>query len=189
MAACAQMAEFYGLTGGVCAGMTDSKLPDAQAGYEKGYNYALVAHSGANLMYEAAGMHASLLGFSLESLVIDNDALGAVNRTVRGIEVDADTLSVAVIRDVCLNGPGHYLGHAQTLARMQRDYVYPLVGDRKSPKEWVEGGSTDILTRAVAKRAELLAIPHRAALAPALDAEIRGRFPVRLPETAVVRGG
>jgi trimethylamine:corrinoid methyltransferase-like protein len=95
-------------------------------------------------------MHASLLGFSLESLVIDNDALGAVNRTVRGIEVDADTLSVAVIRDVCLNGPGHYLGHAQTLARMQRSLgeraVQLIEQMNQGPGEDVElpvGGPTE----------------------------------------------
>ena len=60
-------------------------------------------------------MHASLLGFCLESLLIDNDMLGSINRNVRGIEVNEDTLSVEVIRDVCLNGPGHYLGSDQTL--------------------------------------------------------------------------
>jgi len=106
MAACAQMAHFYDLTGGVCAGMTDSKVPDMQAGYEKGYNYALVANAGANLIYEAAGMHASLLGFCLESLVIDNDALGATLRTVRGLDITDETLSVDVIRDACIGGPG-----------------------------------------------------------------------------------
>jgi trimethylamine--corrinoid protein Co-methyltransferase len=31
--------------------------------------------TGINLLYEAAGMHASLLGFCLESLLIDNDML------------------------------------------------------------------------------------------------------------------
>lgn len=189
MSACAQMAQFYGLTGGVCAGMSDSKLPDAQAGAEKGLNYALVGHSGANLVYEAAGMHASLLGFSLESLVLDNDALGAVNRTIRGVECDADSLSVETIRDVCLNGPGHYLGHAQTLARMQKDYVYPLIGDRTSPKEWVEQGSTDALTRARRKTAEILRSYHPTHIDPALDAAIRRDFPVRLPEAAMRPGG
>jgi trimethylamine:corrinoid methyltransferase-like protein len=78
MAACAQMAHFYDLTGGVAAGMTDSKLPDAQAGYEKGYSNAMAALAGGNLIYEAAGMHASLLGCCLESLVIDNDLIGSV---------------------------------------------------------------------------------------------------------------
>ena len=35
-AACAQMGHFYDLTVGSAAGMCDSKLPDMQAGYEKG---------------------------------------------------------------------------------------------------------------------------------------------------------
>ena len=84
MAACAQMGRFYDLPTGVAAGMADSKLPDAQAGYEKGYTTVLAGHSGANLVYESAGMLASLLGVCLESFVIDNDMLGAVNRSVRG---------------------------------------------------------------------------------------------------------
>ena len=58
--------------------------------------------TGVNLLYETAGMHASLLGFCLESLLIDNDMLGAINRNVRGIEVNDETLSVEVIREVCL---------------------------------------------------------------------------------------
>jgi trimethylamine--corrinoid protein Co-methyltransferase len=123
MAACAQMAQFYDLTGGVAAGMADSKVPDAQAGFEKGYNHALVGNSGANMIYESAGMHASLLGACKESVLIDNDSLGAVQRTIRGIEISDETLSVEVMREVCIGGPGHYLGHSQTLSRMQSDYV------------------------------------------------------------------
>ena len=73
MAACGQMGRFYNLPTGVAAGMADAKLPDAQSGYEKGYTVTLAAHSGANLIYESAGMHASLLGACLESYVIDND--------------------------------------------------------------------------------------------------------------------
>lgn len=179
MSACAQMANFYDLTGGVCAGMADSKIPDAQAGYEKGYNYALVGNSGANLIYESAGMHASLLGFCLESLVIDNDAIGASLRTVRGIEVDDDSLSIETIKQVCIEGPGHFLGHDQTIGRMQKDYVYPTVGDRTSPKEWVELGSPSVVDRAVKKTAEILR-DHRPDHIPAsVDAEIRAKFPIR----------
>ena len=118
-AACGQMAHFYDLTGGTASGMSDSKIPDAQAGMEKGINHALVGNAGANLIYEFAGMHASLLGFCLESLVLDNDIIGAVQRTIRGIEVSEEAISVETIRDVCLNGPGHYLGSDQTLKRMQ----------------------------------------------------------------------
>ena len=85
-------------------------------------------------------MHASLLGFCLESLVLGDDMLGQVLRCVRGIEVTEDAVSVDVIRQTCLGGPGHYLGSDQTLRLMQTDYVYPAVADRMSPKEWNEKG-------------------------------------------------
>ena len=105
MAACAQMGRFYDLPTGIAAGMADSKLPDAQAGYEKGYTTVLAGHSGANLVYESAGMLGSLLGACLESFVIDNDMLGAVNRSVRGIDIDDESLSVETMREVCTQGP------------------------------------------------------------------------------------
>ena len=102
--------------------------------------------SGLNLVYELAGMHASLLGFCLESLIIDNDMLGHCQRCVRGIEVTDAALSIDTIAEVCLNGPGHYLGNEQTLRLMQTEYFYPAIGDRFSPKEWNEKGKPDILT-------------------------------------------
>jgi len=74
-------------------------------------------------MYESAGMHASLLGFCLESLLIDNDMLGSINRNVRGIEVNDATLSFDVISESVLVGPGHYLGSDQTLSMMQSEFA------------------------------------------------------------------
>ena len=147
-AACAQMAHYYDLAGGVPAGMSDSKVPDAQAGLEKGYTNAIAGLAGANMVYESAGMHASLLGCCFESFVIDNDLLGSAMRTVRGIEVTEDSLSLEAMRQVCLEGPNHYLGHEQTLSLMQSEYIYPEVGDRTSPKEWIEQGSTDVRVKA-----------------------------------------
>ena len=47
--------------------MSDSKLMDFQAGYENAINLALVGNAGTNLIYEAAGMHASLLGVCKET--------------------------------------------------------------------------------------------------------------------------
>jgi trimethylamine--corrinoid protein Co-methyltransferase len=188
MAACAQMAHFYDLPGGVAAGMTDSKIPDAQSGYEKGYATALAGLAGANLVYEAAGMHASLLGCCLESCVVDNDMLGGVLRAVRGIEVTEDSLSIEAMRQVCIDGPGHFLGHAQTLERMQTDYVYPDVGDRDSPKEWDERGATSVTQRAVQRCRDILARHYPDHLAGPLDEELRGRFPLRLERKDMAPG-
>lgn len=180
-AAAGQMAHFYDLTGGTASGMTDSKVMDAQAGAEKGYNHALVGNSGANLIYESGGMMASLLGFSLEGLVIDNDIIGAALRTIRGIEVNDESLSFDTIRSTCLDGPGHYLGSAQTLQRMQRDYIYPLVGDRNSPKEWVEQGSSTALERAAKRTRDILTHHFPRHVSDAVDAQIRDSLPIRLP--------
>ena len=64
------------------------------------------------------------------TLDIGDDLLGAILRTVKGIEVNADTVNFDVIRDT-VTGVGHYLGHAQTFARMKTDYVYPEIAERK----------------------------------------------------------
>jgi trimethylamine---corrinoid protein Co-methyltransferase len=184
-AASAQMAQFYDLTGGTASGMTDSKIPDGQSGAEKALNHALVGNSGANLIYESAGMHASLLGFSLESLVIDNDIIGAAQRTIKGIEVDEDRLSFNIIKDVCLNGPGHFLGSGQTLQLMQTEYLYPAVGDRKSPNEWAEQGKLDVAERARHRVEEILATHFPAHISDEVDGQIRGKFPVRLPRAGM----
>lgn len=185
-AACAQMARFYDLPGGSAAGMADSKLPDIQSGYEKGVTNVMAGLSGLNLVYEAAGMHASLLGFCLESLILDNDLLGNCLRCVRGMQVDDAALSVEVIADVCLNGPGHYLGHRQTLELMQTEYVYPVLGDRMSPKEWAEKGKPDILERAAAEKRRILETHFPRHVSRTMDDRLRARFPeIRLPRSVM----
>ena len=70
------MIRHFDLPGGAASGTADAKMPAAQSGYEKGSTAVMAGLSGLNMVYEAAGMHASLLGFCLESLVIDNDMLG-----------------------------------------------------------------------------------------------------------------
>lgn len=184
-AACAQMGHFYDLTVGSASGMCDAKMPDMQAGGEKGVTAALAAMTGINLMYESAGMHASLLGFCLESLLIDNDMLGSINRNVRGIEVSDDTLSIEVIKSVCLEGPGHYLGHDQTLSLMQKEYIYPALGNRMSPKEWNEAGRPDIVERATARKNEILR-DHRPDYLPReIDKVLRAKHDIKLPRAAM----
>ncbi|CAN5456654.1 trimethylamine methyltransferase family protein [soil metagenome] len=187
-AACAQMGHFYRLTVGSAAGMCDSKLPDVQAGYEKGVTASLAAMTGINLLYESAGMHASLLGICPESLLIDNDMLGSINRNVRGIEVTDETLSLDVIANVCLDGPGHYLGHEQTLTLMQKEYVYPLLGNRMSPKEWNEAGRPDIVQRATARKNEILSTYYPDYLPREIDDVLRSRHDIRLPRSMMEEG-
>ena len=180
-AACAQMHHYYDLPGGAAAGIADAKLPDMQAGWEQATSNVMAGLSGLNMVYEAAGMHASLLGFCHESLILGDDLLGQAMRCVRGIEVDDDTLSLDVIRATCIGGPGHYLGADQTLSRMQTDYIYPSLGDRSSPKEWVEKGRPTLIENAKARKEEILSTRAAARFDPQTDAAIRAAFNIHLP--------
>ena len=178
---CAQMHKFYDLPGGAAAGISDSKLPDMQAGWEQMCSNVMAGLSGCNMIYEAAGMHASLLGFCHESLILGDDLIGQALRCVRGIEVTDDTLALDEIRSVCIGGPGHYLGTNRTLSRMEMDHVYPQLGDRTSPKEWAEKGKPDLLDKATARKEAILSERAPARFDPATDAAIRARFKIHLP--------
>ena len=179
-AACAQMAGFYDLPNSVPAGMTDSKLPDAQSGGEKGYTISLAAHAGATMIHECAGMQGSLMGTALESYVLDNDLLGAILRTVKGVEVSEDTLDFDIIRDVVL-GAGHFLGHPQTFARMKTDYLYPEIADRRSIGEWQDAGAPDAraVTRDRVRR--ILAEHYPRHIGDDVDSRLRERYNIVLP--------
>ena len=174
-AGCAQMHRFYDLPGGAASGISDSKLPDMQAGWEQGITNTLAGLAGLNMCYEAVGMHASLLGFCLESLVLGDDLLGQAMRCVRGIEVNDDTTSLDAMKQVCLGGPGHYLGSDQTLKLMQTEYIYPAVANRMSPKEWNEAGKPLLLDKAIQRKNAILS-KAGCVVDPAIDQMVRAKF-------------
>lgn len=176
-AGCAQMHKFYDLPGGAAAGISDSKLPDMQAGWEQGITNVLAGLSGLNMVYESVGMHASLLGFCLESLVLGDDILGQVLRCVRGIDVTEDNTSIEAMKAVCVGGPGHYLGSEQTLELMQTEYIYPALGNRMSPKEWNEANRPILIDQAI-KRKNAILEQARIQIDPAIDAAIRKDYKI-----------
>ncbi|MEM7428742.1 MAG: trimethylamine methyltransferase family protein [Pseudomonadota bacterium] len=181
-AAAAQMSGFYGLPGGVSASMADAKRPDSQAGYEKAISTLAAGLAGGNLVYESAGMFASLLGASFEGMVIDNEMLGMVHRVIRGIEVSDDTIGLDVIEDVVF-GPGHFLGHDQTIAAMQRDYLYPDLAGRENTDAWEEIGGEVMADRAHRRVGEILSTPAPGYVDAATDSAIREKFNILLPRS------
>jgi trimethylamine--corrinoid protein Co-methyltransferase len=184
MAACAQMANYYGLPNSTIAGATDSKLADAQSGYEKCLTVTLAAHAGSNLVTQAGGMQASLMGCALESYVIDNDMLGAILKSLSPIEVSDETLALAAI-DQVVHGDGHFLGQAETLQRMQSDFVYPEIGDRRSIDEWEAAGSRDIRAVARDRTRQILGRHYPRHLSAQSDRRLRGEHDIRLPRAAM----
>lgn len=180
MAGAAQMGRYFDLPTSSIAGITDAKTLDAQFGAEKTLAVTLAAQAGSNLITQSCGMQASLLGVSLEAYAADNDMLGNILRTIRGIEATPKNMSAKTIKEVCL-GEGHYLGHTETLARMKADYFYPELGDRQSPRDWQESGSTSLHHRAREWTREMLATHYPRYIPNEVDEGIRSEHNLLLP--------
>jgi trimethylamine--corrinoid protein Co-methyltransferase len=184
MAASAQMASYYDLPNSTIAGATDSKIADAQSGYEKCLTVVLAAQAGSNLITQAGGMQASLMGCALESYVIDNDMLGSIMKSLSGIEVSEETLALNAIEEV-VHGDGHFLGQPETLQRMQTDFVYPEIGDRRTIAEWENDGSKDIREVARERTRQILTQHYPKHISAEMDQKLRDRFDIRLPVEAM----
>jgi trimethylamine---corrinoid protein Co-methyltransferase len=179
-AAAAQLAQHFGVPIYNSSALSDSKVPDVQAGYEKGISTATAALAGSNYIHHSAGFLESLLTVAYEQYVIDDDINGAIMRMVRGIEVTDETLAVDVIRQVC-EGEGHFLGHPQTLERMTSEYSYPHTADRASRANWEEAGALDMRERARRRARQLLETQWPSHIPDELDARLRAEFNLILP--------
>jgi len=146
--------EFYGIpyVGGGC--ISDSKVPDEQAGYEKALTALYGALGGANLIHLASGMLEFILSVSPEQVVIDNEILGTVLHGLRGINVDDEHLALDVIMHV---GPrGQFLAEKHTLKNAREQLYMPTLSDRLSRDTWERKGRKDAVARASEKVQEIL---------------------------------
>ena len=178
-AASAQITNWLGLPSGVACSMTDAKGLDAQYGVEKGISALSAGLAGGNLIYESSGMTAALLGASFEAFILDDEMHSLIYRTMRGVEVNDDTLGFEVIRDAVL-GDGHFLGGPHTIAAMERDYFYPKFADRDAPVTWAEKGRPEAWRRANAAARQVLASHYPSYLSAEAEARIRDQFNILL---------
>lgn len=151
----AQLSRFYRMGSIVFLPMSDAKLPDEQAGYEKGMQWLLAGMAGINLIW-GAGM---LEGHSLWSnaqLLIDAEMCGMVGRYLEGVRVDDNTIPLDVIDSVG-HFPGTYLDHEHTRDWWKGERYLPLVSSREVYAIWAERGGRDVLARADEKARQLLA--------------------------------
>jgi len=176
-AAIAQLSHYINIPNYNSAGITEAKIPDMQAVYEKSFAILQCALSGSNIVHHAAGMLESLLTISPEQLVIDNEIIGMAMRAVRGIEVNEDTLAFDAIQEAA--SEGHFLYSTHTTEFMYSEYVVPSLADRSLRKDWEELGMEDIRIKARRQAREILEQgPGVAALSRELDQRIRERFPI-----------
>lgn len=145
-AAAVQLAKLYDLPIYASGGLTEAKRPDIQAGIEEGFSNLTVAMAGADCVHLAAGILDSGNSIAYEQFVIDNELIGIIQRLLRGIKVDKETLGFDVIEKV---GPGgHYIMEDHTVEHMMDEFFYPDLSVRFNFDIWEERGRPDMLSRA-----------------------------------------
>ena len=142
----AQIARYYGMPVHCYAGLADSKIVDAQAGFETGISGLAAALGGVHIM-SGPGMLDFVNTFSLEKLVIDNEIIAMAKRIHRGIDISDETLAMDLI---CKTGHGgDYLSNKHTMKWFKKElYIPPGTVDKLNRDKWVKGGQTNIFDRA-----------------------------------------
>lgn len=144
--ACVTLAHRYNLPIYATAGLSDAKNTDIQAGFEKGVSTLLLGRAGADFIHLAAGMLDSGNAIAYEQYVIDNELLGMIERILRGIEVNPQTLGFECISQV---GPGgNYVTADHTVDHMFNEFFYPRLAVREQYDRWVACGRPTPLTKA-----------------------------------------
>jgi trimethylamine--corrinoid protein Co-methyltransferase len=178
-AAIHQLAHYIKVPNYNSSGLTDSKIPDAQAAWEKAFSSLLAAMGGSNYIHHAAGMLESMIAVAYEQYVIDDEIIGMSCKVLKGIDVDAEHLALEVIDSV---GPGgNFMMSPHTLEHMREEYFKGNgVTDRKSRQKWEKEGSLDTRARARQKAKEILAAQQPEMIPPEIDTRIRDRFQILL---------
>jgi trimethylamine--corrinoid protein Co-methyltransferase len=174
-AGAAQLARYCNLPNYTTSGMSDSKVIDAQNGYEKAITSLMVALSGSDFIHDSAGLIEFALTASYKQYVIDNEINGMVMRALKGIEVSEETLALDVFRRV---GPGgNFVTQKHTSKHLKKEHFIPLLCDRKPRTEWEAEGRKDVDKKAK-EEAKRILVEHRPLELPAsIKSKIEQQFP------------
>lgn len=105
----------------------------------------LPALAGSNVIY-GMGMTEQGITFSFPQLVIDAEIVRMIQRVLRGIPVNRDTLCVDLIKKV---GPGgNFLCEEHTALHFKAEQSAAELFDRTMRDVWEANGATDIKDRA-----------------------------------------
>lgn len=178
-AAVHQLSDYIKIPNYNSSGLTDSKIPDGQAGYEKAFTTLLAAMGGSNYVHHAAGMLESMLTIAHEQFVIDDEIIGSSCKVLEGINCDEEHLALEVIEEV---GPGgNYIMSPHTMEHLYSEYYMGNgVADQKSRANWEKDGSPDIRERARKIARSILDEPSENKIPEDIDQEIRKKFNILL---------
>ncbi len=126
---------------------------DAQAAHEATYSALMTALAGANIIY-GPGMLDFGITVDYGQLVLSNEVIKMVRRSLDGIDIAPETLAVDIIDQV---GPGgNFIFDEHTMKHMYREQTQPDLINRKMRYAWEEDGKKDLTTVAKEKAIKIL---------------------------------
>ncbi|GFP35916.1 trimethylamine---corrinoid protein Co-methyltransferase, partial [Candidatus Hakubella thermalkaliphila] len=143
----------YALPTAINVGLTDSNVPDGQAGVEKAATLLLGMLAGADA-YGGMGISGADQGFNIAQLVIDDEIIAYLKRIIKGAEVSDETLAYNVIKEVGIGGSFISMDH--TLQHFRKELWFPTIFERLGWEVWEQSGSMDLLERAGEKAEKII---------------------------------
>jgi trimethylamine--corrinoid protein Co-methyltransferase len=169
----AQMAHFYNVPCGGYIGLTNSKVNDAQAGYETGMSGIAGLLAGMD-MFNIGGLIDALKTFDFAKAVIDDEIAQNFKRVKRGVAFSDEELAVPLIKET---GPGgSFIVNPHTIKRMKTEAILTKMADRDMRTIWEKKGATDIQTRAMAKAKMIMTTNIEPFIPAEMDEQLNAEF-------------
>ncbi len=141
-----EMGKFLNLPTHAYMSLSDSKIPDSQAGFEAGMGALLAGLGGIN-MVSGPGMLDFESTQSIEKLIIDNEIIGMVKRFLEGIEDYGTPYASEILKDY--GDKEELLSHPSTLKYFRKELFFPSeIIDRMTRDSWKALGSKSARKRA-----------------------------------------
>lgn len=178
-AAIHQLCHYIQVPNYASSGLSDSKVPDSQAGWEKAFTTSLAVMGGCSYIHHAAGMLESMLCVAFEQYIMDDEIIGQSCKILEGITVDEEHKAIAAIEQV---GPGgNYLMNPHTMKHLRTEYFQGNgVSDKDLRKNWENNGSKTARDRAREMARAILERTEPDKIAPEMEKEIRAKFNIHL---------
>jgi trimethylamine--corrinoid protein Co-methyltransferase len=139
-----ELGKSYGLPVYINVGLTDSKIPDAQAGLEAAVTLACGAMAGADI-FGHLGISGVDQASSLTMLVMQHEIIGYVERLLREVEVSDEKIGIEVLQHAI--DAGSFLAEEHTVRHFRSELWFPQLLDRRFFQSWAEDGKKDLATR------------------------------------------
>ncbi|MFX0140295.1 MAG: trimethylamine methyltransferase family protein [Candidatus Hodarchaeota archaeon] len=163
-----EMGKFLNMPTHAYMSLSDSKIPDSQAGFEAGMGALLAGLAGIN-MVSGPGMLDFESTQSIEKLIIDNEIVGMVKRLLRGIEDYGTPFASEILNDY--NKKEELLSHPSTLKYFRKELFLPSpIIDRMTRDSWKASGSKSARKRAKEEASNLI---KKAPLKPINDSLLK----------------